>query len=93
MVGVWAGNSNSTQVSSPSDPIFSLDAAAPVWQNVMREVSRGWQVNNFRRPDGIGEAEVRTIAWIDPSTLTPETTHRLLWKALQVAGLIAAPTS
>ena len=35
--------------------------------------------------------EVRTICWIDPATLTRERTHRLLWKALQTAGLIAAP--
>jgi 8-oxo-dGTP pyrophosphatase MutT (NUDIX family) len=34
--------------------------------------------------------EVKTIRWIDPTTLTRERTHGLLWKALQVAGLIAA---
>jgi 8-oxo-dGTP pyrophosphatase MutT (NUDIX family) len=35
--------------------------------------------------------EVRTISWIDPATLTRERTHGLLWKALQTAGMIAAP--
>jgi membrane peptidoglycan carboxypeptidase len=67
VVGVWAGNSNSTQVSSPSAPIFSLDVAAPVWQNVMREATRGWQVNEFRRPDGIAEAEVDAYTGFRPS--------------------------
>lgn len=41
----------------------------------------------------IDPSEVRTIAWVDPATLTREKTHGLLWKALQVAGLVAAPTA
>jgi 8-oxo-dGTP pyrophosphatase MutT (NUDIX family) len=36
--------------------------------------------------------EVSTICWIDPATLIRERTHGLLWKALQRAGLTAAPT-
>jgi 8-oxo-dGTP pyrophosphatase MutT (NUDIX family) len=39
----------------------------------------------------VDPTEVRTIRWIDPKTLTREKTHGLLWKALQVAGIMAAP--
>jgi membrane peptidoglycan carboxypeptidase len=82
VVGVWMGNSDNTEVSDPDDPIFSLDAAAPVWQAVMREAARGWEVNDFRRPDGVVEVRVDAHTGYRPS----------VWSRRQVRELFTEGT-
>jgi 8-oxo-dGTP diphosphatase len=68
---------------SPRDKSFRHSLMLIFQGTVEGEQDPNWQLD---------PTEVRTIAWIDPATLTPEKTHRLLWKALQVAGLVVAPT-
>jgi hypothetical protein len=34
------------------------------------------------------ESEIRRVAWVDPETLTPETTHPNFWPVLRRAGLM-----
>jgi hypothetical protein len=41
-----------------ANPVFSLDVAAPIWDAFLTEVTRTWQVNDFRRPDGLSTARV-----------------------------------
>jgi peptidoglycan glycosyltransferase len=83
VVGVWAGNSDATTVSDPSDPVFSLDVAAPVWQAVMREATRGWDVNDFRRPDGLVEREVDAFTGFVPSVWSREQVTELFLRDAQ----------
>jgi peptidoglycan glycosyltransferase len=66
-LGVWAGNSDNSAVSSASDPIFSLDVAGPIWQNILREATRGWEVNDFPRPKGLQQATVDAFTGFKPS--------------------------
>ena len=66
-VGVWAGNSNASPVTTVANPVFSLDVAAPVWDAFLSEVTRRWQVNDFRRPDGLETASVDVFTGYRPS--------------------------
>ena len=66
-VGVWAGNSNASPVTTVANPVFSLDVAAPVWDAFLTEVTRRWQVNDFRRPDGLETASVDVFTGFRPS--------------------------
>ena len=67
-LGVWAGNSDNSAVSSGSNPIFSLDVAGPIWQNILRESTRGWAVNDFPRPKGLQQATVDVFTGFKPSS-------------------------
>jgi len=68
---------------SPNDKSFRHSLMLIFPGTVEGEQDPNWQ----RDP-----TEVRTIAWVDPASLTRESTHGLLWKALQIAGLVAAPS-
>lgn len=66
----------------PSDKRFQHSLMLAFLGTVEGEQDPAWQLD---------PTEVRTIAWIDPAELLTRRTHRLLWKAVQVAGLIPAP--
>ncbi|MFN8518385.1 MAG: penicillin-binding transpeptidase domain-containing protein [Chloroflexota bacterium] len=66
-LGVWMGNSDATPVSGSGDSVFSLDAAGPLWQAVMDEVTADWRVNDFERPDGIVTRSVDAFTGYQPS--------------------------
>jgi membrane peptidoglycan carboxypeptidase len=66
-VGVWAGNSNASPVTTVANPVFSLDVAAPIWDAFLSEVTRRWQVNDFRRPDRLETARVDVFTGFRPS--------------------------
>jgi membrane peptidoglycan carboxypeptidase len=57
-VGVWTGNSDNSVVSTPARPVFSIDVTTYVWQGFMREATRRWTMNDFKRPGGLVEAKV-----------------------------------
>ncbi|MGD8486923.1 MAG: transglycosylase domain-containing protein, partial [Chloroflexota bacterium] len=57
-VGVWAGNSNGSPVTTVSDPVFSLDVAAPLWDAFVTDVTRSWEVRDFARPSGLSTRSV-----------------------------------
>ncbi|MBA2556805.1 MAG: hypothetical protein H0V12_05570, partial [Chloroflexi bacterium] len=58
VVGAWNGNSDATVVSTPEEPVFSIDVTTYVWEGFIEEVSRGWAVNEFSRPGGLVEVPV-----------------------------------
>jgi peptidoglycan glycosyltransferase len=62
VVGVWAGNSDNTPVSTPDEPVFSIDLTTYVWDGFLTEVSRDWPITEFQAPDGLSRVE------IDPHT-------------------------
>ncbi|HEU0244420.1 MAG TPA: transglycosylase domain-containing protein, partial [Candidatus Limnocylindrales bacterium] len=61
-VGVWNGNSDNSVVSTPGQPLFSIDVSTYVWQGFLKEATKGWNINGFRKPDGL-----QTVA-VDPWT-------------------------
>ncbi|HVL52816.1 MAG TPA: penicillin-binding transpeptidase domain-containing protein, partial [Vitreimonas sp.] len=52
-VGVWNGNSDNTPVSTPENPVFSVDVSTYVWQGFLNQVTEAWAVNSFSRPEGL----------------------------------------
>jgi membrane peptidoglycan carboxypeptidase len=66
-VGVWAGNSNSSPVTTVSNPVFSLDVAAPLWDAFLTDVTKTWEVRDFKRPSGITSASVDAWTGAKPS--------------------------
>jgi len=66
-VGVWAGNSNSSPVTTVASPVFSLDVAAPIWDAFLTDVTRNWEVRDFRRPSGLTTARVDAWTGFEPS--------------------------
>jgi membrane peptidoglycan carboxypeptidase len=63
VVGAWNGNSDNTEVSTPNNPLFSVDVPTYVWQGFLQETTKDWPIRNFRRPE---EGLVRVA--IDPFT-------------------------
>ena len=63
VVGAWNGNSDNSEVSTPNNPLFSVDVATYVWQGFLQETTKDWPIRNFRRPE---EGLVRVE--IDPFT-------------------------
>jgi membrane peptidoglycan carboxypeptidase len=53
-VGVWNGNSDNSLVSTPANPLFSIDVATYVWQGFLNEATAKWPETNFEPPaDGL----------------------------------------
>jgi peptidoglycan glycosyltransferase len=57
-VGAWNGNSDNTLVSTPADPLFSIDVTTHVWQGFLQEATDGWSINGFRVPEAVQEVAV-----------------------------------
>ncbi len=76
-MGVWMGNSDATPVSGRGNSVFSLDAAAPLWQAVMNEVTEDWRINAFDRPSGIVTATVDAHTGFRPSVWSREQVEEL----------------
>jgi penicillin-binding protein 1A len=85
-VGVWAGNSNASPVTTVSNPVFSLDVAAPLWDAFLTDVTKSWAVRDFRRPSGLASYPVD--AWTGH---TPSAYSRRQYTELFTAG--TAPTA
>ncbi|HEY6058674.1 MAG TPA: penicillin-binding transpeptidase domain-containing protein, partial [Candidatus Limnocylindrales bacterium] len=65
-VGAWNGNSDNSVVSTPDNPVFSIDVTTYVWQGFMQEVTAAWPVRDFARPDGLVEAKVDPWTGLQP---------------------------
>jgi membrane peptidoglycan carboxypeptidase len=52
-VGVWNGNSDNTEASTPQNPIFSIEVTTFVWQGFLTEASAGWAINPLTRAEGL----------------------------------------
>jgi len=76
-LGVWMGNSDATPVSGTGDSVFSLDAAGPLWQAVMNEVTADWRINDFDRPKGIVTRTVDAHTGYLPSVWSREQVEEL----------------
>ena len=88
-VGVWNGNSDNSIVSSPQNPVFSIDVATYEWQGFMNQAVKGWTTSNFTLPStGIDQVK------IDPFTGQPSTSSRAITELfLSGTAPSAAPSS
>ncbi len=66
-VGVWNGNSDNTPVSTPDDPIFSIEVTTFVWQGFLQEASAEWEITGFERPDGLNQVAVDPFTGLLPA--------------------------
>jgi membrane peptidoglycan carboxypeptidase len=78
-VGVWMGNSN----NDPNTDTLSLSSSAPLWSRIMRDVSRGMPIANFKRPSGLVEASVDAFTGMKPGPFTRKTVKELFIKGTQ----------
>ena len=82
VLGVWAGNSDNTPVGS----VVSLDIAAPLWNAIMTEVTKGWQVNDFARPRGVTSATVDAFTGYSPSDWSRRQVRELFVEGYPLPG-------
>jgi len=75
VVGVWMGNSD----NSPNKGSLSLDSSAPLWSNILTEVSKGLPIASFEdaRPGGLVEAKVDAFSGLLPGPFTTKTVTEL----------------
>jgi membrane peptidoglycan carboxypeptidase len=66
-VGVWNGNSDNTNVSTPQKPVFSIDVSTFVWQGFMTEATKGWKINDFSLPNTLVTADVDPWTGLRPT--------------------------
>ena len=84
VIGAWAGNSDGTPVSSPGKPaLASLDVTAPLWSAVMTEVTKNWQLNNFKIPNGVVQATVDAHTGYKASQFSKDTFKELFIQGTQ----------
>ncbi|MEA2026702.1 MAG: hypothetical protein U9O18_08420, partial [Chloroflexota bacterium] len=76
-VGVWAGNSNSSPVTTVANPVFSLDVAAPIWDAFLTDVTRSWEVHDFKRPGDLTTARVDAWTGYTPSQYSRRSVNEL----------------
>jgi membrane peptidoglycan carboxypeptidase len=72
-VGVWMGNSD----NSPNDGKLSLDTSAPLWSAILREVSKGDPIVQFKPPKGLVTADVDAFTGLKPGPFTKKTIKEL----------------
>ncbi len=65
-VGAWNGNSDNTVVSTPDNPVFSIDVTTYVWQGFLQEATRTWGVNDFKQPEGLEKATIDAFTGLKP---------------------------
>ncbi|HEY7737314.1 MAG TPA: transglycosylase domain-containing protein [Candidatus Limnocylindrales bacterium] len=66
VAGAWNGNSDNSVVSTPNNPVFSIDVTTFVWQGFMTEATRTWGINDFAMPGGIERVEVDALTGLLP---------------------------
>ena len=76
-VGAWNGNSDNTVVSTPGNPVFSIDVTTYVWQGFMQAASRNWEIRDFRRPKGLKEATVDAFTGLKPGPFKSKTVREM----------------
>jgi len=68
-VGVWAGNSDNTPVSTPAHPVFSIDVTTYMWQGFLQEASAKWPIAKFAGPpDGVVQTKIDAFTGMLPTS-------------------------
>lgn len=69
-VGVWTGNNDSTPMRQGADGVVT---AAPIWNQFMRDATKGTPVEQFVEPSGIQRIYVDSVSGKLPTNHTPST--------------------
>ncbi len=77
VAAVWAGNSDGTVVSTPDNPVFSIDVTAPMWQGFMDEATKSWPIKDFDKPGGLVTADVDAWSGGKPTAYTTKTVKEI----------------
>ena len=75
-IGVWLGNSDHSMPRS-SNPAISLTAAAPLWRSVVRQLTNGQPVTDFRQPAGLVRSRIDAWSGGAPGPWTRQTRTEL----------------
>jgi membrane peptidoglycan carboxypeptidase len=75
-VGVWMGNSN----NDPNKDTLSLGSSAPLWSRIMRDVSKGTPIANWKAPDGLEVATVDAFSGLRPGPFSSKQVKELFIK-------------
>lgn len=70
VAGVWAGNNKGELMKAGADGVF---VAAPIWNQFMREATKGTPVEQFKEPAGIQHLFVDSVSGKLPTEATPQT--------------------
>ncbi|HYE22353.1 MAG TPA: penicillin-binding transpeptidase domain-containing protein, partial [Verrucomicrobiae bacterium] len=70
VTGVWTGNNDSTPMRAGADGVV---VAAPIWNQFMREATKGTPIENFVEPPGIQNIYVDAVSGKLPTEYTPTT--------------------
>jgi penicillin-binding protein 1A len=70
-VGAWVGNSDNTEVSTPSKPVFSIDVTTYMWQGFLQEATAKWAIDDFARPSGLVQAKIDPFTGLKPTAGGP----------------------
>jgi 1A family penicillin-binding protein len=73
VVGVWVGNADNT----PMIKVSGVTGAGPIWNEFIREVSKGQPELQFERPPGVVQAEVCAASGLLPTDHCPS--RRVDW--------------
>ena len=73
-IGVWLGNSDHSMPRS-SNPAISLTAAAPLWRSVVRQLTNGQPVTDFRQPAGLVRCADRRVVRRRARAVDPPDAH------------------
>ena len=76
-VGAWNGNSDNTVVSTPGNPVFSIDVTTYVWQGFMQAATRDFTIRDFTRPKGLKEATVDAFTGLKPGPFSNKTVREI----------------
>jgi membrane peptidoglycan carboxypeptidase len=75
-VGVWMGNSN----NEPNKDTLSLGSSAPLWSRIMRDVSKGMPIADWKAPSGLETATVDAFSGMKPGAFTKKTVKEIFIK-------------
>ena len=73
---MWLGNSDHSMPRS-SNPAISLTAAAPLWRSVVRQLTNGQPVTDFRQPAGLVRSRIDAWSGGAPGPWTRQTRTEL----------------
>ena len=82
VVGIWMGNSDHSMPRTRR-PATSLTAAAPLWQSVVRQLTRKNPVASFHAPKGIVSKKIDAWSGGAPGPWTRDTTTELFRSGTQ----------
>lgn len=74
VAGVWAGNNKGELMRAGADGVL---VAAPIWNQFMREATKGTPVEQFKEPAGIQHLFVDAVSGKLPTEDTPQTKQEI----------------